>query len=138
MKSIRRISVLTMILFSLITSNVLAQEGRERHPNRRVVVERKRHHFFRRAVIYHPYWAPRVNYRHRWVYFPRYNFYWDNFHNVYVYRTGTIWVTSTNAPQEVEKFDLSSVKKVELNENNDSKDAIQNNNDEHKSVYKLD
>lgn len=142
MNSFRKITVLLIIVFLLIAFNKPANSqgnrSNERHPNGKVVVVKSKNHHFRRARVYHPHWAPRVSYRHRWVYFPRYNFYWDNFRNVYVFRTGTIWVTSTNAPQEVEKVDLSSVKKVELNENNDSKNAIQNNNDEHKSVYKID
>ncbi len=142
MNSFRKITVLLVIVFSLIAFNKSASSqgnrNNERRSNGKVVVVKNKKHHFRKARVYHPHWAPRVRFRHRWVYFLRYNFCWDNFRNVYVYRTGTIWVTSTNAPQEAEKVDLSLVKKVELNENNDSKDAIQNNNDEHKSVYKVD
>lgn len=142
MSSFKKISVLLVIAFSLIAFNKSANSQgnikNEKHLNGKVVVVKSKNHHFRKARVYHPHWAPRVSFKHRWVYFPRYNFYWDNFSNVYVYRTGTIWVTSTNPPQEVEKVDLSSVKKVELNENNDAEDSIQNNNKEHESVYKVD
>jgi hypothetical protein len=110
---------------------------KEKHPNRKVVVVNKRHGLFRRTAVYHPFWAPKISYGSRWVYFPRYNFYWDNYRNVYVIRTGIVWVTSTNTPKEVETVDLSKEKSVELSKSNDTKDTIQEANEEHQKVYKV-
>ena len=141
MKSIRRVAILVVILLSIATLNLIAQNNKvivkERHPNRKVVVVNKRHGLFRRTVVYHPFWAPRVSYRSRWIYFPRYNFYWDNFQNVYVIRTGVVWVTTITTPKEVEKVDLSKEKSVELSRENDPKDSIQDMNEEHQKVYKV-
>jgi len=124
-----------------MTSEGLAQnkeqDVRVRNPNRKVVVIKKRHNLFRRKVVYHPFWGPRVTFTRRWVYFPRYNFYWDNFRNVYVIRTGAVWVTSTNTPQEVENVDLSKEKNIELSKDNDSKDSIQVKNEDHQKVYRV-
>lgn len=135
MKPIRVITISTMIIISLIASKGLAQPKglvvKERRHDK-VVVVKNRH----RAVVYHPRWAPRVRFYHRWVFFPRYNFYWDNFHSVFVIRTGAVWVTSTTTPKEVENVDLSKAKKVELSEENDAKDSIQDKNDDHQKTYR--
>lgn len=142
MRLITKIPLLLVIIFSLIVSSSCAKRNavvvKESHPNRNVVVVRKKHQLFGRMVAYHPYWSPRVSFNHRWIYFPRYNFYWDNLRNVYVIKTGTVWVASKAKPKEVKGVNLTSEKKVELSEACDSQDSIQDKNAEHQTAYKVD
>ena len=140
MKTISKISFISLVVLLMALTSTFAQSKvvvREKHQGNKVVVVKNKNHHVRKAVVYHPRWAPRASFKHRWVYFPRHNFYWDNFRNVYVIRTGTIWVTSETAPKEVEKVDLSKEKQIELGEENDSQESIQDKNDEHQTEYKV-
>jgi hypothetical protein len=138
MKSIRLIQILITLSLALLAVASSAQKGVEKHPKGKVVVvNKKRHHSFRRGVVYHPVWAPKSVYRHRWVFFPRYNFYWDNLHNVYVVETGSIWVVTEKRPNEIEGIDLLKEKSVELGEESDSVDTIQEMNLDHQKQYKV-
>jgi len=142
MNTLKKIATLLMIGFMLSSLDGFSQNKvvvvREKHANRKVVVTKKRHGLFSKRVTYHPVWAPKVSFTNRWVYFPRFNFYWDNYLNVYVIRAGSVWVTTATAPMEVKKVDLSNEKMVELSQENDSQESIQNKNDEHRIVYKVD
>lgn len=140
MKPIRKISLLFLVIFSLFTTSNFAQRTkvvRANQPNRKVIVETKRYHLFRKTVVYHPHWAPKVSFHRRWVYFPLYNFYWDNYRNVYVVRSGSVWVKSTTKPKEYDNVDLSTEKIVELDEENDNQDSIQDKNAQHQKVFKI-
>jgi hypothetical protein len=86
--------------------------------------------------VYHPVWGPRNAFHHRWVFFPRYNFYWDNWRNMYVYRSNNLWVTSVSAPPIVVNVNLESEHQYELREDWDDNDDVYYNNDEHLKVYK--
>lgn len=141
MKTIIKCSILSLVILFMVFSSTLAQNKvvvvNEKHPRSKVVVVKNNRNHIQKMKVYHPHWAPRASFRHRWVYFPRYNFYWDNFRDVYVIRTGTVWVLSKNAPKEVEQVDLSKEKSVELNEENDNREAIQDKNAEHQVEYKV-
>lgn len=138
MKTLRKRLFVSLLILFIGLANALAQSKvivKEKAPRGKVVVVKNKNHHFRKAKVYHPHWAPKLSFRHRWVYFPRYNFYWDNFRNIYVIRTGTIWVTSETAPKEVEKLDLSKEKSIELSEENDTQESIQDKNGEHQKEY---
>ena len=91
------------------------------------------HHpiYRRRVVTYHPVWSPTVVYERRWVFCPRYNFYWDNYNNVYVYRSGGIWITSYEHPVYV---DLSRQRYYEI-QDGDAIDVIHRHNRTHMRLY---
>jgi len=141
MKTLKRTSFISLIILFIGLTNAVAQNKvvvvKEKHPKNKVVVVKSKKHRVGKAKVYRPRWALRASFKHRWVYFPRHNFYWDNFRNVYVIRTGTVWVTSENAPKEVETVDLSKEECIELNEENDTQETIQDRNDEHQTEYKV-
>ena len=62
-----------------------------------------------------PSWAPAHGYRHRHVYFPAYKCYYDTYNGVYIYLSGTRWVTAISPPTFMLNVNLSSARKVELN-----------------------
>ena len=136
MKSVRNISVLFTMIFLLaaFSSNAQKVVVEKRHHNK-VVKVCKGHKHYRKGVVYHPVWSPRIAYTHRWVFFPRYNFYWDNWNEVYIVRNETIWVSSKILPKEVENLDLQKENKVELGEENDDLDTIQEKNSDHRVQY---
>lgn len=142
MKPIKKSSIICFVILSLAFTNAYSQTKavivNDNHMAKKVVVvKNNRHHLFRRSAVYHPHWAPRMSYHSRWVYFPRYNFYWDNYSNVYVVKTGTVWITYKTSPKELENVDLSKEKSTELSKENDSKDSIQDQNAEHQRVYRV-
>ena len=140
MKTISKTSFFTLVILLMTFSIAFTQNKvvvvKEKHQKGKVVVVKNNKHHVGKVKVYHPRWAPRANFKHRWVYFPHHNFYWDNFRNVYVVRTGTIWVASETAPKELEKVDLSKEKSVELSEENDTLSTIQDKNNEHQTEYK--
>lgn len=105
------------------------------HNNKRVVVK---HSAYRpnKVIVYHPKWGSRNAYYNRWIFFPHFNFYWDNWRGQYVYRSNNSWVSSIAAPAFVVNINLEKEKQYELRENNDDNDDIYYNNDEHLKVYK--
>jgi len=139
MKTIYKTSFIILIISFTGLTNSFAQNKvvNEKHSRNKVVVVKNKNHHARNVIVYHPHWAPRASFNHRWIYFPRYNFYWDNLYNVYLIRRGTIWVTSTIVPVEIKKVDLVNEKKVELSEENDSQNSIQDKNAEHQTEYKI-
>lgn len=88
------------------------------------------------VVVFHPYWAPAVVCHRRWVFFPRYNFYWDNWRNVYFFWNGTIWVSQLKPPAVVVNINMEKEKHYELKENEDDLDDIYQSNESHKTEYK--
>lgn len=142
MKTYFKTSLIVFVILLFSFTSVFSQNkivvAKERNPkdNKVVVVKNKKYHV-KKIKVYHPCWAPQVNYHRRWVYFPRHNFYWDNFRNVYVVRNGTIWVVSKTVPSEVKNVDLSKEKSVELSEDTDEQDTIQDKNPEHQKEFKV-
>jgi hypothetical protein len=98
-----------------------------------VVVKKTGPHRVKR-VVYRPRWARKRVFHHRWVYFPRYNLYWDNVREVYVYKRGTVWVTSVKEPEVIVNVDLEKEKQIELSEDNDALDEVYLKNDEHQKL----
>ena len=141
MKTLSKTAIIFLFSIFIAITSTYGQNKvvvvKEKHPKNKVVVVKSKKHHVGKVKVYRPHWAPRASFMNRWVYFPRHNFYWDNFRNVYVIRTGTVWVTSKTAPKEVETVDLSKEKSIEMSEENDTQEAIQDRNDEHQAEYKV-
>lgn len=136
--AVRVLSVAFAFLFLSFT-NVVSQNKvvvKENSPKGNVVVVKHKKQHVKKVKIYHPRWSHNVKFHRRWVYFPSHNFYWDNHRNVYVIRTGTVWVVSKSLPNELKKVDLSKEKCVELSDETDEQDSIQEKNVEHLKQYK--
>ena len=136
--------VFTLIAVALIGSvNLFAQKGGHghgghggiRHGGKVAVIKGSR---FRPAkiVVWHPGWGPKRAFNRRWIFFPRYNFYWDNWRNVYVYRNGTVWVNNSTPPPTVVNVNIDNEKHYELKENEDDTDEVYSNNESHSKDYK--
>jgi hypothetical protein len=104
-----------------------------RHPNKVIVRSVYRPN---RIIVYHPYWGMKRNFNRRWVYFPRYNFYWDNWRNCYVYRNGNVWITNTVPPPVIVNINIDNEKHYELKEHDDDEDDVYKSNDTHQTEYK--
>ncbi len=89
-----------------------------------------------KMVVYHPHWHPAHSYNRRWVYFPRYNFYWDNWRQGYYYMNGPAWVFKTSPPPVVINVNLGKEKNYELKEDEDDFDDVYKTNDKHKKEFK--
>lgn len=113
-----------------------------KHPHHNAVVYKHPHGVrrsaYRPAVIkvYNPHWCPHRNYNRRWVYFPRYNFYWDNWRQIYVYRNANVWVTNPTPPPTIVNVNIENEKSYELKEDDDDTDDIYISNDNHTTEYK--
>lgn len=114
----------------------VAVKQRHIRPGQRVVVVSK----YRPAtvVVYHPYWGPKYNFHRRWIYFPRYNFYWDNWRQVYFYWDGVMWVNAATPPPVVVNVNIENEKHYELKDTEDDIDDVYNTNETHKSDFKKD
>ncbi len=130
MKSINFVfPMLIMLLF--VTFDANAQRVVKTKPAHKVVVVKHRKTPPKKVVIYHPGWAPKKAFYRRWIYFLRYNFYWDNVRRVYIYRNGNVWVTSVGVPAFVVNVDLDKEKYVELPEGNDGDEEVYQKNEVH-------
>jgi len=109
--------------------------GRAHHHNNRVVVVRSKYRPHR-MVVYHPIWAPKRAYNRRWVYFPRYNFYWDNWRQGYYYRNNDVWIFNVTPPPAVININIENEKQYELKESEDDTDDVYQLNENHKTEYK--
>lgn len=138
MKTMAITAMMVAVIFLVCITDGLAQRvvkgtNHNRHHEKVVVIKNGNHHHVRVAV-YHPRWAPRVTFAHRWVFYPYHNFYWDNVRAVYVYKVNTVWVTNAETPEALSKINLEKEKHVELT-NVDDSDSVQVNNDEHLKAY---
>jgi hypothetical protein len=144
-------AVLLVSISLLGTISTYAQRGRGEHhsngnrqmrthngyrPNNRIVVRSK----FRpvNVVVYHPHWRPNYEYHRRWVYFPRYNFYWDNWRQGYYYRNGPVWIFNTTPPPVIVNVKIENEKNYELKEQDDDVDDVYKTNDNHQQEFKTD
>lgn len=116
----------------LLTGATVAQHRGKghRHPHKRVVVKRSNHRPAK-VVVFRPHWRPAYAYHRRWVYFPRRNFYWDNWRNHYVFWSGGVWVSQAAAPPALVNVNLEKEKQRELAEENDDVDDVYRANTDH-------
>lgn len=89
-----------------------------------------------RVVVFHPYWGPKRAIHRRWVFFPKYNLYWDNWRNHYYFYNGTAWISQPTPPPVIVNVNLDNEKQYELKEDEDDVDDVYKGNDNHKSDYK--
>ena len=143
MKPIKKAALFTALILILITATTFGQKKGGRHggpPHHRhggkVVVIKRSPFRPKKIVIYHPVWGPKHNIHRRWVYFPKYNFYWDNWRNSYMFWNGTIWLAQTSPPPMVVNVNLETEKHYELKETDDDTDDVYTGNDTHKQEYK--
>jgi hypothetical protein len=146
MISLKRLIPALGILMILGTTDAFAQKkgghkggkGHRHHhhgPHKVAVVKRSP---FRPAkvVVYRPFWGPKYKIHRRWVYFPKYNIYWDNWRNHYVFWNAGLWVSQPTAPPVIVNVNLENEKHYELKEDDDDTDDVYKGNDTHKSEYK--
>jgi len=83
----------------------------------------------------HPNWAPEQGYRHetRHIYFPDYNFYYDNQRSVYIFFNNGKWRVNSNLPVIYSRINLRNASQVELVLNSN---YPQRYNGQHKEKYK--
>jgi hypothetical protein len=137
MKTIRNCILVVVLLIHFTAS---AQKGHghgrghrhgHKHPHKVVVVKRSPYRPAR-VKVFHPHWHPTFAYHRRWVFFPRYNLYWDNWRNHYVFWNGSIWISQPSPPPVVVNVNLEKEKHHELKEDEDDVDDIYKSNEEHK------
>lgn len=114
-------AILYVLLALLVPAYTFAQRGHGKHYHKhdrqpRTVVHNHNVYVYNSPVKVKrkgpPRWAPAHGYKHRYVYFPEYRCYYDNFQGVYVYRNGTVWVTSVYQPRFI--VNIGVTRKVEL------------------------
>ena len=106
------------------------------HGHRGVVVVKRSVYRPNKIIVYHPGWRSNYSYNRRWIYFPKYNFYWDNWRNHYVFWNGSIWFSQPAPPPVIVNVNLQNEKHYELKEKEDDTDDVYKGNDVHKSEYK--
>jgi hypothetical protein len=111
--------------------------GHGRHHHGKVVVKRSVYRP-KAVVVFHPVWRPKWSCSRRWVFFPKYNIYWDNWRNHYCFWNGAIWISQPSPPPVVVNVNLADEKHYELKETEDDNDEIGGANNEHKKEYKPD
>lgn len=137
---------LAMALFAFVTV-ASADNDENRHRGRKGKPEkRKPHHVERhhhryeqeRAACYYPKWHPEHRLERRWVYFPRFNIYWDNYRSVYVYLNRGRWVLTSNRPQVIVNVNLPYERYYEVDDDEfegDDYDRVFIYNSRHRARY---
>lgn len=133
MKAIKRILAVLLLFAGIFSAQ--AQRGRRMHPHPKAYAVRSAYRPAK-IVVYHPVWGPKFSMYRRWVFFPRYNFYWDNWRNRYLFWNGMAWVVMTSPPPAVINVNLQTEKHYELKEGDDDVDDVYKNNTIHKQEYK--
>lgn len=127
MKTTRYITIITLLFISL---DFFGQHGHGRgrghggKHNEKVVVVKRSPYRPAKVVVYHPYWRPAYTYHRRWVYFPKYNIYWDNWRNHYVYLNGAVWMSQPTPPSIIVNINLADEPHQELPEDRDDIDEV--------------
>lgn len=144
MKRIIKFFPLIIILLMAGNLQMKAQKkgGHHHHPHKvhphkhaKVVVRRSPYRPAK-LVVFHPYWGPKRAIHRRWVFFPKYNIYWDNWRNHYVFWNGSVWFSQPSPPPVIVNINLDNEKQYELKENDDDTDDVYQGNEDHKKEYK--
>ena len=134
-----KFALLTATIF-IFTSQLTAQKkghgGHHPHYKKQHIVVRQSAYRPNKVFVYHPYWRPNYNYNRRWVFFPKYNLYWDNWRNHYVFYNGTVWLSQPTAPPIIVNVNLENEKNAELKPEDDDVDDVYQNNPKHKEEIK--
>jgi hypothetical protein len=139
--------ILLLCTFQLIQFDSLAQMKKvvivkqtnhpKHHKNNHVKVIKKSKFRPVKSSVFHPHWAKNKNFNRRWVYFPKYNCYWDNWRNVYFYKEKSKWLYSSTTPAVLIQIELEKEKYYELKDTEDEIDEIYINNETHSSEYNM-
>jgi hypothetical protein len=117
-------TLIIIITTFLLCNSIIAQKGKghgahhqkfeKQHPHKQY--SSKKVVYYQPALVVKrkgpPSWAPANGYRHRYVFFPEHNCYYDNFNGIYIYRKGGTWVNSYTMPSFI--FNINFTRKVEL------------------------
>jgi hypothetical protein len=128
----------SLIITALICmgTKLSAQKGHHphnHHPHaKKAVVVKRSAYRPAKVVVFHPAWRPKYAYYRRWVFFPKYNLYWDNWRNHYVFWNGTMWLSQPTSPPVIVNVNLENEKSRELKEEEDDVDDIYKDNEAHK------
>lgn len=137
------------VLALMASSTVVLADGHGRdHDNRGRKHEKKRPHYeefrhgkhhdkYREVVYYRPHWHPESRFERRWVYFPRYNVYWDNYRNQYAYSDRGRWVVTRRVPQVVVNVNLAREQYYELDREYDERDNVFSLNIQHRLSFRF-
>lgn len=149
MKHLKKIIPLVITLFLLGSGNLFSQKKGGHHggghPHKKVVhhgphgakvVVRRSPFRPAKIVVYRPVWGPKHYIHRRWVYFPKYNMYWDCWRSHYVFWNGSIWFSQPSPPPVIVNINLENEKHYELKEADDDTDDVYQGNDTHKTEYK--
>ena len=134
MKNLTWVGIILLVF--LFSETTYSQERARRHRSKKVVVVKRSKYRPRRVAVFRPAWHPRWTTQRRWVYFPRQNFYWDNWRNHYMIYRGSVWVSQAALPEEASNINLAEEKFYELPEAEDDQDDIALLNGEHKKKFK--
>ena len=114
-----------IIIFVLAINSILNVCGMDEPQKRKINLKRKANAEFigdvpaaktksDKIVRSAPFWAPIHHYKHRHLYFPRYQCYYDNDEGIYIYHNGEQWVRQFSLPTFMKNINFSSVQIVEL------------------------
>jgi hypothetical protein len=144
MITLKKIVPVMISLFLMGTAS-FAQKGKghghghgHKHPHahKKVVVVKRSPFRPAKVVVYRPVWGPKHTIHRRWVFFPKYNLYWDNWRNHYVFWNGAVWINQPTPPPVVVNINLENEKHVTLKEDEDDVDDVYKVNEDHKKEYK--
>jgi len=133
-----------IVLMLLGTVSLQAQKKKVVHhhhhhnhgPGKKVVVVKRSPYRPRKVAVFHPVWGPKYNHYRRWVFFPRYNLYWDHWRGHWMFWNGAMWISQAAKPAVIVNVNLENEKNYELKENEDDEDDVYKGNDDHKKTYK--
>lgn len=134
MRYIRAVGFIMLVVFACSSCRIIVSDSprepgpppeRHPHPHRHPETHEKGP----------PPWAPAHGYRrkHRYYYFPRYNFYFDKRRRVYIYYAGKGWSIKADIPLDLREDDLRTTRKVQLEF---SGDEPYERNRKHRKKYK--
>jgi len=86
---------------------------------------------------YRPIWAHHQNYNRRWIYFPQQNFYYDNWRQVYFFKSNNIWRMNVSLPASFIRVNLEDQRHYELTDEDDEMDRIYIDNNKHFTLFDL-
>lgn len=133
MKTLNLIAFILSIPFlGIAQKGHFKHHGHNKHFEKNVIKINDYHYGHNNVIVYNnykkikrkgpPYWAPAYGYRHRHIYFPHYQCYYDNYSGIYIYRKGGIWISSASIPVFI--ADIESTRKVELLIDNEDKPQV--------------
>lgn len=123
-----------MVLFNLVIFDYApAQHVPRPHRHARKTVVKSKHRPAK-VSVYYPKWNKRKAYHRRWVYFPKYNVYFDNWRGHYVYRNGQLWSSQSVPPPILIRVNLAEVPHRELSAEDDDFDDVYMDNLNHQDT----